>query len=96
MWIDFPAVSAADCRKVEDVIEVGGKYRVKVKREDFTMDEHDQAKWAEKFGDQAFVWMDIEPSRLTIRGDNPTGSSVLCYSVWSPDVYCFVPFITGG
>jgi hypothetical protein len=50
--------------------------------------------WTANYGDAAEVWIEIPEARIN-RAPNPTGHSVLCWSVFSPafnGVFCFVPF----
>ena len=50
--------------------------------------------WIGKFGDTPEAWIEIPQERINT-APNPTGHSVLCWSVFYPDnngVFCFVPF----
>jgi len=50
--------------------------------------------WTRNYGEAAEVWIEIPEARIN-RAQNPTGRSVLCWSVFSPvfnGVFCFVPF----
>ena len=52
------------------------------------------SNWFASFGEAAEVWIEIPEARIN-RSQNPTGHSVLCWSIFYPvfnGVFCFVPF----
>jgi hypothetical protein len=48
------------------------------------------------FGTAESATLDIPDRVVVIRSDNPTNSSVVCYGITVGEVFCFIPWITGG
>jgi hypothetical protein len=93
----FPCCSeSSDCRRVDDVTHTSAGYTVEINREDFVQDDYDAAMWKQHHGDEVSARVDVVPAKVVIRPDNPTRSAVLCYSVITDEVYCFVPYEFGG
>jgi hypothetical protein len=49
------------------------------------------AQWVRRYGNADNVWIEVPDDKINAV-PNPTGHSVLCWSVFA-GVYCFVPFV---
>jgi hypothetical protein len=52
--------------------------------------------WKQRFGDADQTWIDVPADAVLQRSYNPTGGSIICYSLTANSVYCFIPWIPGG
>lgn len=91
----FPCCNVSDCRTVEAASE-GLHYRAHIYRDQFVADDLDEPHWTERFGSSRDAWIDVPDNTITVRTDNPTGHPVLCYSVFTDTVFCFLPWEFGG
>lgn len=85
-----------DCRPVKEVRHTMGGYEVLLEKGRFVTTEWQAGRWREIFGDVDEVWKKVPESVVTPRPDNPVGEAIVCYSLTSDHVFCFVPWDIGG
>lgn len=86
-----------DCRPVQEVrSDNAGHYEALVLRIHFVQSEYASITWRRRFGDVEEAWIKVPPESAFARPDNPTHGAVLCYSLNSDTVYCFIPWDTDG
>lgn len=85
-----------DCRPPLQVRIDHDHYSALIARDDFVNSSIGALKWRSQFGDGALAWIDIPDDKIVLRPDNPTKAAIVCFSVESDHVWCFVPWDTGG
>jgi hypothetical protein len=85
-----------DCRPAAVVKIDKDQYKVVIRRSDFVQNEFAAITWQKRFGDVAEAWLTVPNETVVPRPDNPTGSSIVCYSLNADKIYCYVPWDTGG
>ena len=88
-----------DCRPVNEFKseDINGVrvYRALIERRYFVESDWSATTWQQRFGNVDEVWRVMPESAVFSRPDNPTGKSIVCYSLNLDEFYCFVPWESG-